>query len=105
MLIFLYLPIIILVVFSFNSSEMNIVFENFTFDWYKNLMQNNNLINAFINTLIVAISSTVISTIIGTISAVGLHKYKLPLKNLINKLIYIPIFAFYIISIYLFSVN
>lgn len=89
--IFLYLPIIILVVFSFNSSEMNIVFEKITFDWYKNLMQNGNLINAFINTLIVAISSTVISTVIGTISAVGLHKYNFPFKNLINKLIYIPI--------------
>lgn len=88
---FLYLPIIILVIFSFNSSEMNIVFENFTFDWYKNLTQNSNLINAFINTLIVAISSTIISTIIGTISAVGLHKYNSPFKNLINKLIYIPI--------------
>ena len=89
--VFLYLPIIILVVYSFNSSEMNIVFENFTFDWYKTLFQNTNLINAFVNTLIVAIVSTVISTIIGTISAVGLHKYDFPLKNLINKLIYIPI--------------
>lgn len=89
--IFLYLPIIILVVYSFNSSEMNIVFENFTFDWYKTLFQNTNLINAFINTLIVAIVSTIISTIIGTISAVGLHKYNFPFKEMINKLIYIPI--------------
>ena len=89
--IFLYLPIIILVVYSFNSSEMNIIFENFTFDWYKTLFQNTNLINAFVNTLIVALVSTVIYTIIGTISAVGLHKYNFPFKNLINKLIYIPI--------------
>lgn len=89
--IFLYLPIIILVVYSFNSSEMNIVFEDFTFDWYKTLFQNTNLINAFVNTLIVAITSTVISTVIGTISAVGLHKYNFPFKELINKLIYIPI--------------
>jgi len=89
--IFLYLPIIILVIYSFNSSEMNIIFEDFTFNWYKTLFQNTNLINAFINTLIVAISSTIVSTIIGTISAVGLHKYNIPFKNLINKLIYIPI--------------
>lgn len=88
---FLYLPIIILVIFSFNSSKMNILFESFTFDWYKNLLQNSNLINAFINTLIVAVTSTVVSTIIGTISAVGLYKYDFPFKNLINKLIYIPI--------------
>lgn len=89
--IFLYLPIIILVVYSFNSSKMNIIFEEFTFDWYKTLFQNTNLINAFVNTLIVAISSTIVSTIIGTISAVGLHKYNFQFKNLINKLIYIPI--------------
>ena len=89
--IFLYLPIIVLVVFSFNSSEMNIVFEGFTLDWYKNLFANTNLTSAFTNTLIVAVISTVVSTIIGTISAVGLHKYDFPFKNLVNKLIYIPI--------------
>lgn len=89
--IFLYLPIIILVIYSFNSSKMNILFENFTFFWYKNLFQNTNLIEAFTNTIIIALSSTIISTIIGTISAVGLHKYNFPLKNIINKLIYIPI--------------
>jgi len=89
--IFLYLPIIILVVFSFNSSEMNIIFESFTLDWYKNLLTNNDLVNAFINTIIVAVTSTIISTVVGTISAVGLHKYNFPFKNLINKLIYIPI--------------
>lgn len=89
--IFLYLPIIVLVVFSFNSSEMNIIFENFTLNWYKNLLQNTDLINAFINTLIVALTSTIISTIIGTICAIALKKYEFPLKNIINKLLYIPI--------------
>ena len=89
--IFLYLPIIILVVFSFNTSKMNILLEGFTLSWYKTLFQNTNLIEAFINTMIIAIISTIISTIIGTISAVGLHKYEFKLKNIINKLIYIPI--------------
>lgn len=89
--IFLYLPIIILVIYSFNSSKLNIIFENPTFDWYKNLFQNSNLITAFLNTLLVALISTVVSTIVGTISAVALQKYNFPFKNLINKLIYIPI--------------
>lgn len=89
--IFLYLPIIILVLYSFNDSKMNIVFTHFTLRWYKELFQNDNLLNAFTNTMIIAVASTVISTIIGTISAVGLHKYKFPMKNLINGLIYIPI--------------
>lgn len=89
--IFLYLPIIILVIYSFNSSEMNIVFDKFTFDWYKTLFQNANLLNAFVNTIVIAIISTIISTIIGTISAIGIQKYHFPFKNLINKLIYVPI--------------
>lgn len=88
---FLYLPIIILVMYSFNSSEMNIVFDEFTFSWYKNLFSNTNLINAFINTMIVAVISTTFSTIVGTICSFGLYKYNFPFKNLINKLIYIPI--------------
>lgn len=89
--LFLYLPIIILVIYSFNSSKTNILFEGFTFDWYKNLFSNTSLIEAFKNTLIVTLISVVVSTIIGTISAIGLNKYNFFLKSLINKLIYIPI--------------
>ena len=89
--LFLYLPIIVLVVYSFNDSKMNILFTHFTFRWYRELFNNSDLLEAFRNTIIIAVSSTAISTIIGTISAVGLHKYKFPLKNLVNGLIYIPI--------------
>ena len=89
--IFLYAPIIILVVYSFNQSKMNVVFTGFTFKWYKTLMHNTDLLEAFKNTLIIAGVSTVVSTVIGTISAVGLYKYNFPFKKLINGLIYIPI--------------
>lgn len=89
--LFLYLPIIILVVYSFNSSSTNILFEDFTFSWYKEMFHNRELLDAFGNTLLVAIISTFLSTIIGTISAIGLNKYNFRGKNLINKLIYIPI--------------
>jgi len=90
-LLFLFLPIIVLVIYSFNSSNNNIVFEGFTLKWYKELFDNNNLLDAFFNTIIVAVTSTIISTIIGTISAVGLHKYNFKFKNFINTLLYIPI--------------
>ena len=89
--IFLFLPIIVLIVYSFNSSEMNILFENFTLKWYKELLNNKDLIESSLNTLLVAVTSTVISTVIGTISAYGLFKYDFPFKKLINGLIYIPI--------------
>lgn len=89
--IFLFFPIMVLVYYSFNSSQMNIIFEEFTFKWYKVLFTNRDLLESFLNTILVAVSSTVISTIIGTISAYGLFKYNFPFKNLVNALIYIPI--------------
>ena len=88
---FLYLPIFILIIYSFNSSEMNIVFKSFTTIWYKILFTNKDLLEAFFNTMIIAITCTVISTIIGTISAFGLYKYNFKGENIIQKLIYIPI--------------
>ena len=90
-LFFLYLPIIILVIYSFNTSKMNVVFEGFTLDWYKTLFDNTDLIEAFMNTMIIAITSTAISTVIGTLGAVGLKKYKFKGKQFINLLLYIPI--------------
>lgn len=89
--IFLFLPIFVLVLFSFNTSELNIVFEGFTLHWYKDLFFNRSLLEALFNTLIVAVTSTVISTVIGTISAYGLYKYDFKGKKIINELLYVPI--------------
>ena len=88
---FLFLPILVIILFSFNTSSLNIVFEGFTFDWYKELFNNKTLLEALYNTLIVAFVSTIISTIIGTISAYALKKYNFPFKNIILELLYIPI--------------
>ena len=89
--LFLFAPIFVLVLYSFNQSKMNVIFTGFTLKWYRELFQNTDLIEAFANTLIIAFTSTVISTVIGTISAVGLYKYGFPGKRFINGLIYIPI--------------
>ena len=90
-LLFLFLPIIVLIVFSFNSSRTNILFTGFTFDWYLRLFENQNLLDAFKNTLIIATLSTIISTVIGTISAVGFKRFNYHFEQIVNKLIYIPI--------------
>ncbi len=87
----LFLPIFILVAFSFNESKMNVIFTGFTFDWYLNLLTNANLLEAFRNTILIALISTTVSTVIGTISAIGLKKYDFPGKSFVSKLIYIPI--------------
>lgn len=89
--LFLYLPMFVLVVFSFNDTKLNILFEGFTLKWYHVLFENRTLIEAFKNTLIVASISTLISTVIGTVSAFGLARYDFKGKKLINSLIYIPI--------------
>ena len=89
--IFLFLPIFVLILFSFNTSSLNIVFEGFTLHWYKDLFSNTALLDALKNTLLVAVISTIVSTIIGTISAYALKKYDFKCKELINELLYIPV--------------
>lgn len=72
----LYAPIVVLIVFSFNSSNSMAVFEGFSLKWYKELFSNDAAITALINSLILALSSAVISTILGTVAAVGIHKMR-----------------------------
>ena len=88
---FLFLPICILIIFSFNTSKLNIVFEGFTLKWYYELFKNPMLLEALWNTLLVAVISTLVSTIIGTISAYALKKFDFPFKRFINELLYIPV--------------
>jgi len=90
-LFFLYLPIIMVVVFSFNTSEMNIVFEGFTVKWYGTFFKNRTLMESLENTLIIAVASTVISVVIGTIGAVGLNKYEFKGRKILDILLYVPI--------------
>lgn len=89
--VFLYIPIFAVVLFSFNTSEMNIVFEGFTLQWYGSFFQNRTLMESLYNTLIIAVASTVISTVIGTIGAVGLSRYEFHGKKLVDILLYVPI--------------
>lgn len=88
---FLYAPIVILILFSFNNSRLNAVWRGFTLDWYKTLIHDEAIIRAGKNSLIVSLSSTFISTIIGTITAFGLERYKFRLKSIYTGVIYLPI--------------
>ncbi len=89
--LFLYLPIGVVVLYSFNTSKRNIVFEGFTFEWYGKLFQNDALLEAYGNTLIVGFSSTVIATVIGTLASYGMSKYKFRGKSILELLLYIPV--------------
>ena len=89
--LFLYLPMIVIVVFSFNSGKSSAKFEGFSLEGYKMMFENEQLLEAFANTLIVALLSTLLSTLIGTIAAVGMYRYTFKGKGLIDSLLYIPV--------------
>ena len=70
--IFMYAPIVTLIVLSFNSSKSRARWGGFTFGWYLNLFSDSSILNALANTLIIALISTVVSTIIGTVTCIAL---------------------------------
>lgn len=76
-LIILYAPMIVMLVFSFNSGTGTAVFEGFSLRWYKELfLYGGDMLGALRNSLILAVLSSVISTVLGTIAAVGISKMK-----------------------------
>lgn len=89
--LFFYLPILILVIYSFNSSRINAVWTGFTLDWYAKLFSNQQVMEAAKNSLMVAFSSTVISTFLGSISAMGMARYHFRGKGILDGVLYIPI--------------
>lgn len=88
--LFLYAPILLLVVYSFNDARMGVQWEGFTLKWYEALFSNAGMINAFKNSLIVASATTLLSTVLGTLGAWMMFRYKFPLKNSLGILIFIP---------------
>ncbi|MDR0812987.1 MAG: ABC transporter permease [Oscillospiraceae bacterium] len=89
--LFLYAPIAVVILFSFNTSKRNVLFEGFTLDWYAKMAGNTALLESFKNTLLVAGISTAIATVIGTITAIAMFRYKFRGKSIIDLLLYIPV--------------
>ena len=87
---FLYIPILLLIIFSFNSSRLNIRWEGFSLKWYGALLENETLLRAFKNSLIVASATTILATVLGTIGAWMLYRYRFPFQRAIGLLIFIP---------------
>lgn len=73
---FLYMPILVLMVLSFNKAGLPTVWSGFSVDWYGKLFENEAILNAAWNTLIVALISTVLSSILGTLLALGIERMK-----------------------------
>lgn len=90
-LAFLYLPLLILSLYSFNDSRINAVWTGFTLKWYASLLQNDRVLEALENSLLIASITTVVTTVMGTLAALALHRYQYKCKFLINSLLYLPI--------------
>ena len=91
MLIFFYLPILVMVVFSFNSSKSLTSFSSFSFRWYETLFRNREMMAAVRVSVVLAILSTLISIIVGTITAIGLVNSKKLVRNLVLQVNNLPI--------------
>lgn len=89
--LFLYAPIIILMIFSFNNSKSRGVWSGFTFKWYLELFKNEEVLMALYYTLLIAILSSIIGTIIGTIAAIGIYDMKLLGRKVVLNLNYLPV--------------
>ena len=90
-LLFLYAPIIVLIVFSFNSSKSRAIWQGFSLTWYEQLFTDSNIISALETTLLIALVASVISTVIGTFAALGMVKLKKKSFEVVRTITYIPV--------------
>lgn len=90
-LAFMYIPLIILIIYSFNDSKFVSNWRGFTLKYYVDLFNNEEILEAFYNTMILAVLSTFISTIMGLLSALALENKKFSGTKLFSSMIYVPL--------------
>lgn len=90
-LIFLYFPIVVLIVNSFNASRFGGIWGGFSLQWYAKLFEEKELWEAVKNSLLVAFFSTTASTVLGSLAAFALYRYRSPLQKINYGLIYAPL--------------
>lgn len=89
--LFLYVPILAVVAFSFNSGEQTAVWQGFTFEWYAALFEDADLWRACRNSLMVAGAATLIATVIGTATALAIERYRFRFRAALVRCLYLPI--------------
>lgn len=88
---FLYLPVIILIIFSFNDTRSVAVFTGFSTQWYSKLSQNTELLESARNSLLVGLITTIVATAIGTLTAIAMDRYRFKLRTAFDANLYLPI--------------
>lgn len=88
--LFLYIPIGVLIVNSFNASKSRTVWTGFTLDWYSKLFHNETIMTSLFNTLVVALIASVVATILGTAAAIGIYNMNSVARKFIMNITLIP---------------
>lgn len=89
--IFLYAPIVTLIVFSFNDSKSRAKWEGFTLKWYANMFNDPVIVKSLYYTLIIALVAALVATLIGTFAAIGIHYMKKWLRGIVMNVTYLPV--------------
>ena len=80
---FLYVPLVIVVVYSFNDSRLNAEWVGFTLDWYRRLLADDAMLGAAANSLLIAVTASAVSTVLGTMAGFAMYRYRLRLLPLL----------------------
>lgn len=88
---FLYLPILLLIGYSFNDNRNVGIWTGFSTRWYGEMFQNSDVMRALRNTLIVAVVSTLVSTVLGTMAAIAMERFRFRGRGTLDGLLYLPI--------------
>ena len=88
---FIYIPVLVMVLFSFNDQHINYYWNGFTLQWYEKLFTNPAYLENLVTTLIIAVASTALSVLVGTLGAYGLTRFEFKLKKAVGTAVYIPI--------------
>lgn len=89
--IFFYLPIVYIILFSFNESRSLTQFGGFSLRWYEKLFSDNTMMESILYTIVIAVLATIISTIVGTLAAIGLSRSRRVLRNVVEQVNNLPI--------------
>jgi spermidine/putrescine transport system permease protein len=85
---FLYIPLVVVVIFSFNDSKLNAEWVGFTTDWYRKLFSNQEMLAAAVNSLIIGVVASALATVLGTMAGIAMHRFR---SKLLPVLVLTPI--------------
>lgn len=91
MTVLTYLPILVVVVFSFNESKLTSMWGGFSLKWYEELFRDEDMFEALLNSVILALSSSVLAAVLATSAALGIKNAKLPFKGLMERAALLPL--------------